>query len=126
MAVQAIPFGLSAFGAPYAVFNATSFGGWQNSSGTGGTPGLFGAPRPQQGVTSSLLSAQQDAIQATVNSGLSNLVSSGAWSISQIGGLFSGWGQNIADVNTMNAKTFQTAVNKSAKGCSGFLSCLFG
>ena len=130
MAVQSLPGGSSAFGLPYSVFNATTYSGWNNSSGTGGAGagivGPFGMPIVQQQTSPSLLAAQQDALQSTINNGLGNLTSSGVWGLQSLAASFGNWFGNIASVNTTAASTMQTAVNKSAKGCSGFLSCLFG
>lgn len=130
MAIQSLPGGVSAFGLPYSVYNATSFSGWNNTSGTGGAgagiSGPFGMPVFQQNTSPQLLSAQQDALQSTINNGLGNLTASGVFSLQSISNSFSNWFSNIASVNTSSAAALTQAVNKSAKGCSGFLSCLFG
>lgn len=105
-----IPFNTGGWGGMSAIFTPQSF--------SQGVPGL--------GVTPEVLAAQQDTIAAQQGANLSAVSRVGAWEFSKIANLFTGWGNNLGQVNVTTANAFAQVAGNSATACGGFFSCFFG
>jgi hypothetical protein len=130
MTVQALNFNQGA-GLPFTIFAPVEWAPF-NSSGVGNpvssTPGAifqsigsFGT-----GITPDLLAASQANLAGISYTGLNTISGAGASSAAQIGSFFQNWGATLQSIAQQNANAFSESVNKSAKACSGFFSCLFG
>lgn len=127
--LNALTFGSSAFSLPNTVFTPVAWSAFNSSGVTNPSSGNNygnGTTTTGLGITPGLLSASQANLQYTINNSLATVSNQGAWEFQGLATILSNWGSILGNIGTENANTLQTAVNKSAKGCSGFLSCLFG
>ena len=102
------------FQSPFSVFVPTFW----NPAAQGNVPN---AP-----IDQTALASQSAALQSFVNNSLGTVANLGAWEFGGAASLLSGWADNLGQVNMISANALKEAVAKSAKGCSGFLSCVFG